>query len=272
MVVGLFCCLERADISPPKFHGWLERANCVTDLLSPAVVMKSSLLHPSYAVPAIIDRCIFLVSLVRGLHLLGQRLWEKPDSLHNFKFLNYCCRGSALQLFMSRLSGHALLALPFGLFLQYLRGAFQGFDARTSTSVPAARAGQSAVTPYETRKAGRGGPASRRIPPRRKIRKPLESLFFSDSITLNNFKWHVSRDFNRVEIQTLDSHDRLPDQLSRFTGKTWATCWGALGQAILLPTELFRRPQFFATSFCESLNRIYDMENVPITTHRKESQ
>ncbi len=29
----------------------------------------------------------------------------------------------------------------------------------------------------------------------RKIRKPLESYFFSDSVrALNNFKWHISRD------------------------------------------------------------------------------
>ena len=40
----------------------------------------------------------------------------------------------------------------------------------------------------------------------RKIRKPLESYFFSDSIrALNNFMWHVKRDFNRVEIGPLDT-------------------------------------------------------------------
>ena len=40
----------------------------------------------------------------------------------------------------------------------------------------------------------------------RKIRKPLESYFFSDSVrSLNNFRWNVRRDYNRVEIGPLDT-------------------------------------------------------------------
>ena len=40
----------------------------------------------------------------------------------------------------------------------------------------------------------------------RKIRKPLESYFFSDSIrALPNFQWNISRDYNRVEVQPLDT-------------------------------------------------------------------
>lgn len=40
----------------------------------------------------------------------------------------------------------------------------------------------------------------------KKIRKPLESYFFSDSVrALNNFKWNISRDYNRVDIAPLDT-------------------------------------------------------------------
>ena len=40
----------------------------------------------------------------------------------------------------------------------------------------------------------------------RRIRKPLESYFFSDSIrALPNFKWNVSKDYNRITIEPLDT-------------------------------------------------------------------
>ncbi len=41
---------------------------------------------------------------------------------------------------------------------------------------------------------------------KKRIRKPLESYFFSDSIrALNNFKWNLRRGYNRVDIQPLDT-------------------------------------------------------------------
>ena len=40
----------------------------------------------------------------------------------------------------------------------------------------------------------------------RKIRKPLESYFFDDSTrSLNHFRWHVERGFNRVQVMPLDT-------------------------------------------------------------------
>ena len=40
----------------------------------------------------------------------------------------------------------------------------------------------------------------------KRIKKPLESYFFSDSIrALPNFKWNVSQDYNRVRIEPLDT-------------------------------------------------------------------
>ena len=39
----------------------------------------------------------------------------------------------------------------------------------------------------------------------KRIRKPLESYFFNDSVrALHNFMWHVSKDYNRVKIEPLE--------------------------------------------------------------------
>ena len=84
----------------------------------------------------------------------------------------------------------------------------------------------------------------------KRIKKPLESYFFSDSIrALPNFKWNVSQDYNRVRIEPLD---------------TTLTAWridypfyrngvgdapiGALGQGSV-PLNYFERPQWQDFSF-----------------------
>ena len=70
----------------------------------------------------------------------------------------------------------------------------------------------------------------------RKIRKPLESYFFGDSIrALNNFRWHVSRDYNRVNVDADRLQDRLP-VLPRGCGRHRAGCAGTdLAAAELFP-------------------------------------
>ena len=41
---------------------------------------------------------------------------------------------------------------------------------------------------------------------KKRIRKPLESYFFNDSIrALPNFSWTINRDYNKVEINPLDT-------------------------------------------------------------------
>ena len=41
---------------------------------------------------------------------------------------------------------------------------------------------------------------------KKKPRKPLESYFFNDSIrALRNFKWHINRDYNTVEVEPVDT-------------------------------------------------------------------
>jgi len=99
----------------------------------------------------------------------------------------------------------------------------------------------------------------------KRIKKPLESYFFSDSIrALPNFKWNVSQDYNRVRIEPLD---------------TTLTAWridypfyrngvgdapiGALGQGSV-PLNYFERPQWQDFSFASPFySYIYDMRNAP---------
>lgn len=99
----------------------------------------------------------------------------------------------------------------------------------------------------------------------RKIRKPLESYFFNDSIrSLNNFTWHVSRDYNRVDVGSLDT--MLTDyriDYPFYREGVGDIALGGLGQASL-PVNYFRRPQFFDFMFASPYYAYtYDMENVP---------
>ena len=109
---------------------------------------------------------------------------------------------------MSGFSNRILLVLLFGLFFAVPQtGRCQGFDAKTLM-----RPSRTASREISTATTFSNSPRARREQPQdttkkeRKIRKPLESHLFNDSIrALNNFKWHVSRDFNRVEIGPLDT-------------------------------------------------------------------
>lgn len=98
----------------------------------------------------------------------------------------------------------------------------------------------------------------------RRIRKPLESYFFNDSIrSLNNFKWNISRDYNRVEIQPLDT--TLTDwriDYPFYKDGVGDIAQGALGQASM-PLDYFKRPQYFEFDFASPYYAyIYNMENV----------
>ena len=115
---------------------------------------------------------------------------------------------------MSRLTNRILLAALLGLFLTapgIVRS--QGFNARTLQR--AQQRGETGnlygTNPYEQTgeegEEGQDGQPQDTTKKERRIRKPLESYFFSDSIrALNNFRWSVKRDYNRVEISPLDTH------------------------------------------------------------------
>ena len=170
---------------------------------------------------------------------------------------------------MSRFSNRILLTLLIGLFFAVPQaGHSQGFDAKTLQR--AQQRGQTGSlygnNPYEQQEGEEGeeGQPQDTTKKERKIRKPLESYFFSDSIrSLNNFKWHVKRDFNRVEIGPLDT--TLTDyriDYPFYREDVGDIAQGALGQTSL-PLNYFRRPQFFDFSFASPYYAYtYNMENV----------
>lgn len=105
----------------------------------------------------------------------------------------------------------------------------------------------------------------------KKIRKPLESYFFNDSIrAMNNFKWHVKRDYNRVELAKIDT--ALTDwridypYLRKDLGDM---SLGGLGQSTM-PVNYFDRPELFDFQFARSYDAYtYNMENVPFYNVKK---
>lgn len=169
---------------------------------------------------------------------------------------------------MAKRSNRILLRLLLGiLFVAPLASRAQSFDA--STLQRAMREGQTGSlygsNPYEETEGEEDTQQPQDTTKERKIRKPLESYFFSDSIrALNNFMWHVKRDFNRVEIGPLDT--TLTDyriDYPFYREDVGDIAQGALGQTSL-PLNYFRRPQFFDFSFASPYYAYtYNMENVP---------
>lgn len=152
----------------------------------------------------------------------------------------------------------ALAALPFGVSAQLdarsiLRAQQNGQQTDVYGSNPYESDEEDAEIAQDTTKK------------ERKIRKPLESYFFGDSVrALNNFKWHVSRDRNRVEIGPLDT--TLTDfriDYPFYLHDVGDMAQGALGQTSL-PIDYFRRPQSFDFAFADPYYAYtFDMENVP---------
>ena len=99
----------------------------------------------------------------------------------------------------------------------------------------------------------------------RKIRKPLESYYFNDSVRAwPNFMWTVDRDMNDVEIGTLDTlvTDRRIDY-PYFRKGVGDMTLGGLGQSTL-PFNYFERPNSPDFEFSQSYDSYtYRMDNVP---------
>ena len=170
---------------------------------------------------------------------------------------------------MARRSNRILQTLLLGMLtVAPLALRAQNFDARSLQR--AMQDGQSGTlygsNPYEQTEGEEGQQQPQDTTKKeRKIRKPLESYFFSDSIrALNNFMWHVKRDFNRVEIGPLDT--MLTDyriDYPFYREDVGDIAQGALGQTSL-PLNYFRRPRFFDFSFASPYYAYtYNMENVP---------
>ena len=100
---------------------------------------------------------------------------------------------------------------------------------------------------------------------KKRIRKPLESYFFNDSIrALPNFSWTISRDYNQVHINPLDTTlATFRIDYPFYKEGVGHAAVGALGQASL-PYNYFERPQYRNFSFAEGFDvYTYRMENVP---------
>ena len=98
-----------------------------------------------------------------------------------------------------------------------------------------------------------------------RIRKPLESYYFNDSIrALPNFMWNVSREMNDVDIMPLDTtlNNWRIDYPYQLKG-TGDMSLGGLGQSTL-PFNYFYRPTSPDFTFAQSYDAYtYRMENVP---------
>lgn len=143
----------------------------------------------------------------------------------------------------------------------------QRFDARSL--MRAQQRGETSpydnINPYDTDDEESEGQPADTTKQERRIRKPLESYFFDDSIrALPNFRWQIDKDYNRVEIEPLDTTlaDFRIDYPFMREG-VGDIAQGALGQTSL-PLNYFLRPEspdfIFANPYYAYT---YDMENVP---------
>jgi len=125
--------------------------------------------------------------------------------------------------------------------------------------------------PYENEDEEEGANPADTTKKEKRIRKPLESYFFSDSIrALPNFQWTVSRDYNRVKIEPLDT--TLTDwriDYPFYRKGVGDIVLGPLGQGSL-PTDYFERPRDFDYTFAQPYDAYtYEMENVPFYNVKK---
>ncbi len=100
-----------------------------------------------------------------------------------------------------------------------------------------------------------------------KIRKPLESYFFNDSIrALENFAWNIDREFNKVYLVSLDTtlNNWRIDYPYNKEGVGDMTL-GGLGQSTQ-PFNYFLRQNYQDFYFAQSYDSyVYDIDNVTFT-------
>ena len=172
------------------------------------------------------------------------------------------------KIFWALLTGLLLVVWPQG-------GSAQGLDARAL--MRAQQNGQSGAlyggNPYENMNGeeGEGQQQQDTTKKERKIRKPLESYFFDDSTRARpNFMWHISRDYNRVQLHDIDTtlaDYRIDYPFYRHGVGDMAQ--GGLGQTSQ-PLNYFDRPQEFNFTFATPYYAyLYDMENVPFYNTKK---
>ncbi len=104
-----------------------------------------------------------------------------------------------------------------------------------------------------------------------KMRKPLESYFFSDSIRArSNFSWSVDPDYNRIKMQQIDTllQDWRIDYPFYREG-VGDMALGGLGQATQ-PISFSQRERYHNFIFAQPYDAyIYDVENAPFYNVKK---
>ena len=143
--------------------------------------------------------------------------------------------------------------------------AFAQMDARAIAQAQrnGQQVGLNGGNPFNTEEEGEEQPQdTTKI---KRIRKPLESYYFSDSIrALPNFYWTIDRDMNEVDIQPLDTtlmnwRIDYPYYLKGVGDMTL----GGLGQSTL-PFNYFDRPTSPDFTFAQTYDAYtYRMDNVP---------
>ena len=125
--------------------------------------------------------------------------------------------------------------------------------------------GLGGANPFDTRDEDEQQNQNQDSTRQQRIRKPLESYYFNDSIrALPNFMWTVSREMNDVDIMPLDTtlNNWRIDYPYQLKG-TGDMSLGGLGQSTL-PFNYFYRPTSPDFSFAQSYDAYtYRMENVP---------
>ncbi len=98
-----------------------------------------------------------------------------------------------------------------------------------------------------------------------RIKKPLESYFFSDSVrALPNFRWNRSTAFNRIDLIEMDTTlENFRIDYPFYLEDVGDIAQGALGQTSL-PINYFRRPTDFDFGFAQPYYAYtYNADNVP---------
>ena len=166
-------------------------------------------------------------------------------------------------IFVVAVGGFASAQLDARAMMNAQRQQQQGLGPNGLPSTDPAQQGTDGQQLDENGNPIEGAPAD--STKKKKPRKPLESYFFNDSVrAMRNFKWHISRDYNTVEMAPIDTTLyvwRL--DYPHYHKRLGSNSVGGLGQA---STEVnyFERSRSRDFAFSQPYDAYtYNTENVP---------
>lgn len=175
--------------------------------------------------------------------------------------------------FMSKLLKNLIGVLCFALLVVLPREVSAQLDARALQRAQQNGENTSLYgsNPYENSEEEEQGQNPADTTKKERIRKPLESYFFSDSVrALPNFLWTLRRGYNKIDIGPLDT--TLTDwriDYPFYRKGVGDIAIGGLGQGTM-PTDYFERSHDFDNTFAQPYEvYTYDMENVPFYNLKK---